>query len=67
MAKFRFNIFFIISIICTLLLVGYLWIVFLPLFEGAFEYDAIRNITIFITLLLMASAALTLFQMRKTE
>ncbi|MFQ6095301.1 MAG: hypothetical protein ACE5NN_04080 [Candidatus Bathyarchaeia archaeon] len=67
MAKFKFNIFFFISIICTLLLVGYLWAVFLPLFEGTLEYDVIRNVIIFITMLLFASVILTVLQMRRSE
>ncbi len=63
MARFKFNIFYVISIVCILLLIGYIWIIFLPIFEGSLEYDAIRSIAILITILLAISTVLTLFQM----
>jgi len=42
---------------------AYIWIIFLPIFEGSLEYDAIRSIAILITILLAISTVLTLFQM----
>ena len=67
MAKFKFNIFFLISIICTLILIGYLWIIFLPTYERTLEYDVMRNVIILITALLSVSAVLTLLQMTVRE
>jgi hypothetical protein len=67
LAKFKFNIFFLISIICILILVGYLWIVFLPTYERTLEYDAMRNVIILITAMLSVSAVLTLLQMTVKE
>jgi len=67
LVKFRFNIFFVISIICIFLLIGYIWFVFLPTLEGALEYDAIRTIAVIITVLLVISAVLTSLQMVISE
>lgn len=63
MVKFKFNIFFVISVVCILLLIGYIWLVFMPMLEGAYEYQAIKNIGIVITILLAISAVLTFLQM----
>lgn len=67
MAKFKFNIFFVISIVCIFLLIGYLWFFFLPTFEGALEYDTIKNVTMIITAILVISAVLTFLQMMVSE
>lgn len=67
MVKFKFNIFFVISIICIFLLIGYIWFVFLPTLEGALEYGAIKTIAIIITILLAISAVLTSLQMVTSE
>ena len=67
MVRFKFNIFFLISIICTLVLVGYLWIGFLPTYERTLEYEVMRNVIILITALLSVSAVLTLLQMTVKE
>jgi len=63
LVKFKFNIFFAISIVCIFLLIGYIWLFFLPVFEGSLEYDTIRNIVIVITILLAVSSVLTFLQM----
>ena len=67
MAKFKVNIFFIFSIVCMSLLVGYTWFNFLPLFRGSPEYDTIRNVAIFVTILLAVAIVLTFLQMRENE
>ena len=67
MAKFRFNIFYVLSIIGTLFLVGYLWVFFLPTFEHSLGYHVVRNVVVFLTVLLIASAILTLLQMKISE
>jgi len=63
MVKFKFNIFFVVSIVCISLLIGYIWLFFLPVFEGSLEYDTIRNIVMVITILLAISGVLTFLQM----
>jgi len=63
LAKFKFNVFYAISIVCIWLLIFYVWLVFLPVFEGSLEYEAIRTIVVVITILLAISAVLTTLQM----
>jgi len=63
LVKFRFNIFFVISLVCISLLIGYIWLYFLPIFQGSLEYDAIKTVVIVITILLAISGVLTFLQM----
>jgi len=64
MAKFKVNIFFVISIICISLLIGYLWFIFLPVFEGSNEYEAIRYMIGIMTALLLIAALLILISLK---
>ncbi len=63
LAKPRLNIFYIISVVCIFILIGYLWLVFLPTLWGALEYESIKLIVIMITLLLFVAAVLILITM----
>jgi len=67
MARFRINIFYVISSICSFVLVGYLWLVFLPVYELAVEYESIRNVAFIITAFLLLSAGIQLFLAIKKE
>ncbi len=53
MARFKVNIFYVISAVCSLALVIYAWLAFLPSFQGATEYPSIRNVVILLTVLLL--------------
>ncbi len=64
MPKYRVNIFYVISLICTFVLMGYIWFIFLPYFEGTLEYQAIKTIALFVILLLFLSAGIQLFLIR---
>ncbi|HIE13690.1 TPA: hypothetical protein EYP70_00285 [Candidatus Bathyarchaeota archaeon] len=66
MVKFRLNIFFVIAIVCILLLVGYLWLVLLPAFEGSMQYQGVRIAVITMTAFLALSVLLLIMSM-KTE
>jgi len=61
LARFRINIFYVISSICSLLLVGYVWFIFLPTYENTLHYEVIRSITIMIVMLLLISAGIQIF------
>lgn len=67
MVKFRLNIFFVIAILCVLVLIGYLWLVLLPIFEGSLEYARIRRTVTFLTALLLLSAVLLTMSMLKRK
>jgi hypothetical protein len=47
--------------VCTLVLIGYLWLVFLPLFESSFEYESVRVIIIFLTVILIITMGIQVF------
>ena len=53
MARFKVNIFYVISAVCSLALVIYAWLAFLPSYQGATEYPSIRNVVILLTVLLL--------------
>ena len=53
MARFKVNIFYVFSAVCSLALVGYAWLIFLPSFQGATEYASVRNVVIIVTVLLL--------------
>ena len=67
MAKFRINIFFVISLVCLLILIGYLWIIFLPSFERSINYEAVKVIVTIVTILLSISGILIFLLMRVEE
>lgn len=54
MAQLKVNVFNIIAAVCSLLLVFYAWLMFLPMFEGLSQYYEVKNIVILITVLLIA-------------
>lgn len=53
MVRFRVNIFHVISGVCSILLLVYLWYVFLPSFSNTLEYPAIYNTGLLLTVLLL--------------
>ena len=53
MARLKVNIFYVIAAICSLALVGYAWLVFLPSFQGGAEYASVRYVVIIVTVLLL--------------
>lgn len=67
MSRFRINIFYVFSSICSLLLVGYIWLVFLPTYVNAVEYESIKTLTFIITAFLLFSAGIQLFLSIKKE
>jgi len=68
MAKFKINIFYVIASICSLLLVVYIWLIFLPLYEGTVAYEYVKNIAFVLTILLLASAGIQIFlSVKKTS
>jgi len=60
----KVNVFYVISLICTLILIVYAWFIFLPQFEGASEYQAVRTLVLFIIFLLLISAGIQLFLLK---
>ncbi len=67
MPKYRINIFYVISLICTFILIGYIWFIFLPQFEGTMEYQAIKTIVLFIIFLLFISIGIQLFLLKTQQ
>ena len=67
MSRFRINIFYVFSSICSLLLVGYIWLVFLPTYVNAVEYESIKTLAFIITAFLLFSAGIQLFLSIKKE
>jgi len=67
MVRFKFNIFYVISIICILLLIGYFWFSFLPRIEGTLQYEEVRNVIILITIFLSIAIVLVLLSMMVRE
>jgi glucan phosphoethanolaminetransferase (alkaline phosphatase superfamily) len=61
LAKFRINIFYVISSICCLLLIVYAWMVFLPVFRDTPGYPSVQTMVIWLTVLLIAIAAVQLY------
>jgi len=67
LAKFKINIFYVISSVCSLILVGYSWLVFLPAFKDTAEYTAVQNIVILLTVLLVAVSGMQVYLSVKRE
>ena len=61
MAKVKVNIFYVISAVCTLLLVAYLWLMFLPSFADSPDYPGVRTIVFILTILVLAAAGIQVF------
>lgn len=61
MAGRKINIFYLVSFICTIILIAYIWLIFLPQVSG---YPGQENLSlvIFLTIaLLLAAAGIQLF------
>ncbi|RJS88460.1 hypothetical protein CW705_08890 [Candidatus Bathyarchaeota archaeon] len=61
MKNFQINIFYLISSICFLILVGYLWLVFLPIYEFTTAYESVKRLVSILTVLLVLSAGIQFF------
>lgn len=67
MAKLKLNIFYLISAVCSLALIVYAWLAFLPSFEGATEYQSVRNMVVLLTALLLVVSAIQIVLSVKRE
>jgi len=54
----RLNIFHVFSIVCVFLLIGYLWLVYLPLYIGAEAYTGVKTMVTVVSIMLAAAAVL---------
>jgi membrane protein DedA with SNARE-associated domain len=54
LAQLKINVFNMIAAVCSLILVVYAWLMFLPIFKGLSQYSDVQNIVILITVLLIA-------------
>jgi membrane protein DedA with SNARE-associated domain len=61
LAHLKINIFNVIAAVCSLLLVAYAWLMFLPMFEDLSQYSDVRNIIIVLSVLLIALSGLQLY------
>ena len=57
----KVNVFRVIAFLCSLILIAYYWLVFLPQFEGTDAYPAFYNMTIILTLLTGVAALIILY------
>jgi hypothetical protein len=57
----KINIFNVIAAVCSLLLVVYAWLMFLPMFEGLSEYSSVKNIIIVLSVALIALSGFQLY------
>ena len=55
------NVFNLIAAVCSLLLVVYAWLMFLPMFEGLSQYDEVRNIIIVLSIALIVISVFQLY------
>jgi len=56
----KVNIFYVFSAVGALLLIGYLWLVFLPIYSGTDAYNAMRNMVILLSSVMGVVVVLTL-------
>jgi len=56
----KVNIFYVFSAVCALIFIGYLWLVFLPMYLGTDAYNGIRNIVILVSSAMGVVVVLTL-------
>jgi membrane protein DedA with SNARE-associated domain len=61
LSKLKINIFNVIAAICSLLLVVYAWLMFLPMFEGLSQYSDVKNIIIVLSIALIAVSGFQLY------
>ena len=64
MPQYKINVFYLISIICMLLMIGFMWFVYLPSFEGFPVYEFVKNLSLVITILFSIAIILTLLRIR---
>ena len=61
LSQLKINIFNVIAAVCSLLLVVYAWLMFLPMFEGLSEYSSVKNIIIVLSVALIALSGFQLY------
>ena len=61
LVQLKINIFNVIAAICSLLLVVYAWLMFLPMFEDLSQYSDVKNIIIVLSVLLIALSGFQLY------
>ncbi|MBS7606405.1 MAG: hypothetical protein QW502_00085 [Candidatus Bathyarchaeia archaeon] len=59
------KIFQVILLIITFIIIGYLWFIFLPQFEGKVEYPSMRIIVLLVILLLILAAGAQIILLRR--
>jgi len=61
MAGRKINIFYLISLICILILIAYIWLVITPQIYGCAGQESIFAVILLITVLLSVAAGIQLF------
>ncbi|MBS7634169.1 hypothetical protein KEJ34_01530 [Candidatus Bathyarchaeota archaeon] len=61
MAGRRINIFYLISLICTLVLIAYICFIFIPQFNAYTDMMGIKTVLIMVIVLLSTAAAIQFF------
>jgi len=61
LVQLKINIFNVIAAVCSLLLVVYAWLMFLPMFEDLSQYSDVKNIIIVLSVLLIALSGFQLY------
>lgn len=61
MAGRKINIFYLISLICTLVLIAYIWFIFIPQLDVYTDMMGIKTVLIMVLVLLSAAAAIQFF------
>ncbi len=61
LVQIKINIFNVIAAVCSLLLVVYAWLMFLPMFEDLSQYSDVKNIIIVLSVLLIALSGFQLY------
>jgi len=61
LSHLRINIFNVIAAVCSLLLVAYAWLMFLPMFEDLSQYSDVKNIIIVLSVALIALSGFQLY------
>ncbi|MEM1990281.1 MAG: hypothetical protein QW782_06570, partial [Candidatus Bathyarchaeia archaeon] len=65
MPKSSMKAFYVMTLICTILIICYLWFVFLPQFEGKLEYPSVRMVVSYVILLLLAAACAQIYLLKR--
>lgn len=61
MAGRKINIFYLVSFICTIILVAYIWLIFLPQLSGLPGQEQLSPMIFLIIALLLVAAGIQLF------